>query len=311
MTARFAALNSLKTTPDEIVRQLHSLPSAPRVLPKLKRLLSDGNSTISEVVNLVRLDPGMAARVLQVGNSAYYSQGLRCYTVEEAVGRVGYDQIYELVAHAVASQVLVRPLLAYGMEPDELWENSIACAVAAEHLADRFNIDRDIAYTVGLFYGVGLTAIDDWVGRTKTKFKFVSKGCPLETCEDERTKLGFHNAEVGAALLRHWEFPVVISEPVRWQYLPRATAAHTQLATLLHTAKWVRTCVRPPHGNVPLPFDPSILRGVALSTARLKEIVSEVAAHLKDVGHLLEEIRVEEHKHAAAIGERAVAAART
>jgi hypothetical protein len=118
-------------TLDELVRGVEYLPSAPRVLPRLKQLLRDGNSSMHEVVEMVRLDPGIAARVLQFGNSAYFSRGLRCYTVEEAVNRVGYEQIYELVATAVAAQVLVRPLETYTLDADELWHSSIACALAA------------------------------------------------------------------------------------------------------------------------------------------------------------------------------------
>ena len=57
----------------------------------------------------------IAARVLQMGNSAYYSGGNVCFTVGEAVNRIGYNQIYELVSYAVASQVLVRPLAAYAL----------------------------------------------------------------------------------------------------------------------------------------------------------------------------------------------------
>ena len=93
-------------TLDEVVRDMEHLPSAPRVLPRLKHLLCDGNTAMAEVVEMIRLDPGIAARVLQFGNSAYFSHGVRCYTVDEAVNRVGYDQIYELVAGAVASRYL-------------------------------------------------------------------------------------------------------------------------------------------------------------------------------------------------------------
>src|SRR4051812_48726749 len=53
---------------DEVVRGLEHLPSAPRVLPRLKQLLCDGNTAMDEVVSMVRLDPGIAARVLQFGN---------------------------------------------------------------------------------------------------------------------------------------------------------------------------------------------------------------------------------------------------
>lgn len=274
-------------SPDDVVRQLRQLPSAPRVLPQLKKLLCDGNSAIHEVVGLIRLDPGIAARVLQMGNSAYFSHGARCYTVDEAVNRVGFDRVYELVSCAVASQVLIRPLGVYHLEADELWRQSVACALAAEILAQRQSADRDIAYTVGLLHGVGLVAIEEWAFRNRPELHLLAGKLPLETCEAERAALGFHNAEAGAALLRFWEFPPAMSEPVRWQYLPRGTAAHFQLASLLHVAKWLRTAACTGSLEIPRP-DPALLRAMNLSSGQLDKLVGDVSARLKEVSSLLD-----------------------
>lgn len=273
---------SAALTLDEMVRELEHLPSAPRVLPRLKQLLCDGNTAMDEVVEMVRLDPGIAARVLQFGNSAHFSQGLRCYTVEEAVNRVGYDQIYELVATAVAAQVLVRPLATYNVEADALWESSIACALAAESVAAQLGIDRNVAYTIGLLHSIGMVAIDDWASRRRPDLRFTSKGLPLETCEAERAVLGFHNAEAGAGLLRAWEFPQVMFEPVRWQYLPNGTAAHFQFAGLLHTAKWLRSTILAPQANHPRPHS-TILAKLKLTNSQLDRLVSEVGTKFKRV----------------------------
>jgi HD-like signal output (HDOD) protein len=274
-------------TLDEVVRDLEHLPSAPRVLPRLKQLLTDGNTAIGEVVEMVRLDPGIAARVLQFGNSAYFSHGLRCYTVEEAVNRVGYEQIYELVSTAVASQVLVRPLSTYGMEADDLWQNSIACALAAEVLADQMHLERNVAYTIGLLHSIGMVAIDDWAARRQPELRLLSKGLPLESCEAERTTLGFHQAEAGATLLRLWAFPPVMSEPVRWQYLPNGTAAHFQLAALLHAAKWIRTAVLHPTNLPPSP-NPALLAKLGLKLKHLDHHVEAVSARLRLINQQLE-----------------------
>ena len=275
-------------TLDEVVRELQYLPSAPRVLPRLKQLLCDGNTAMNEVVEMVRLDPGIAARVLQFGNSAHFSQGLRCYTVEEAVNRVGYDQIYELVATAVASQVLVRPLASYNLEADDLWENSIACALAAEALSSHVGTDRNISYTVGLLHSVGMVAIDAWVSRHQPTLHFVSKGLPLESCEQERSLLGFHQAEAGAGLLRAWEFPSVMFEPVRWQYLPNGTAVHFKLAALLHIAKWIRATVLRPADNQPRPHG-SLLASLQLTNRQLESLVEEVGMRFKGINIRLED----------------------
>src|ERR1700712_469992 len=142
-------------SPEDVVREVKNLPSAPKVLPRLKQLLSDTNSAMHEIVALIRLDPGIAARVMQTANSAYFnSKGVRCVTVDEAVQRVGYDEVYELVAYAVASQVLVRPLDVYEIEADALWRSSVACAIAAELIAGRTAQDHNIAYTIGLLHRV-------------------------------------------------------------------------------------------------------------------------------------------------------------
>ena len=276
-----------RLTPDEVVRQLRHLPSAPQVLPRLKKLLSDGNSSLYDVVALIRLDQGIAARVLQVGNSAYFSHGLRCYTVDEAVYRVGFDQVYELVLNAVSSQVLIRPLAVYGLAAEELWRMSVTCALAAEILAERMHLEQDIAYTIGLFHGIGLVAIDEWAFLRHPELRFPAGILPLETCESERKVLGFHNAEAGAALLRLWDFPTVMSEPLRWQYLPRGTSMHLPLAGLLHVAKWLRTAVCSNTTELPLP-EASLLRTLNLSSSQLKKLVGAVSSRLIEVNALLD-----------------------
>lgn len=284
-------------TPDCIVRDLRTLPSAPKVLPRLKELLCDGNSSLYEIVTLIRLDPGIAARVLQTANSTYFSQGMRCFTVEEAVNRVGYDQVYALVSYAVASQVLVRPLAVYGLEADEHWKQSVACALAAEVLAHKTGQDRDAAYTIGLLHGVGMVAIDEWALRNAPGLAFARTGLPREATEAERTALGFTQAEAGAALLRHWGFPLSMSEPVRWQYAPRASASQSTMASLLYAAKWLRTTVCA--GSAPPPELPETapLQPLGLKPDALPDLVKDVLARLDEISSLLEPPRNTSDRH--------------
>ena len=274
-------------TLNEVVRDLEHLPTAPRVLPKLKMLLSDGNTSMESVVEMVRLDPGIAARVLQFGNSAYFSHGLRCYTVDEAVYRIGYKQIYELVATAVAEQVFNRPLVTYGLDADTVWQNSIACALAAEELAGQLRLDRKIAYTVGLLHSIGMLAIDGWASRRRPSLRFNETTSLLEACEEERRELGFHQADAGASLLRLWAFPQVMSEPIRWQYLPTGTAAHLQLSALLHVAKWIRTkSIR--HSKEISEPQPMILSRLGLTHAQVSRCCILVASRLRNISEHLE-----------------------
>ena len=277
-------------TPEDMVRELKHLPSAPKVLPRLKQMLGDGNSAMHEIVALIRLDPGIVARVLQVANSAYFSQGVRCYTVDDAVQRVGYDQVLELVSLAVASQVLVRPLEVYGIEADELWKMSVAGALAAELLADRTGQDHDAAYTVGLLHCVGMVAIDEWALRNVPSFRLRTGDFPREATESERAKLGFTQAEAGGALLRLWGFPTPIVEPVRWQYSPRASASQVRMAVLLYAAKWLRNTVC---GRRPATPEAILLQPIGLTPAKLTTLASEVAQRLAAISSLLDHVNTD------------------
>jgi len=274
-------------TPEDIVRDVRHLPSAPKVLPRLKQLLIDGNSSIQEIVALIRLDPGIALRVLQTANSAYFSKGVRCHTVDEAVNRVGYNQVYELVSYAVSSQVLVRSLETYGIEADELWKMSVACALAAEELAGRTGLDRNAAYTIGLLHAVGLVAVDEWALRNARDLRLVNAGFPREATESERAVFGFTQAQVGGALLVEWEFPSSIAEPVRWQYAPRSSAGHAKMASLLHVAKWLRTTVCSPGAMAPLP-ETMHLQTLSLTRANLASLTAEVSRRMAAVNSLLD-----------------------
>jgi HD-like signal output (HDOD) protein len=289
MIAECATSLGLPLTPDDVVRAVKNLPSSPRVLPRLKVLLGDANSAMPDIVALVRLDPSIAARVLQTANSAYFVGGLRCSTVEEAVQRVGYDQIYELVSYAVASQVFVRPVELYGIEAEQLWKMSVACALAAEVIAERVGQDRNVAYTIGLLHCLGMVALDEWSLRHARGLRFATAGYPREAVDAERATLGFTQADTGAALLRYWEFPANMAEPVRLQYTPGASAAFGPMASLLHAAKWIRSALCAPDGAA-VPSLPNAvqLRPLGLSPAKLEAMLPEVTRRLGLVASLLE-----------------------
>jgi HD-like signal output (HDOD) protein len=277
---------TLFPSPADIVSGLRGIPSAPKVLPRLRQLLDDTNSSIYDIVGLIRLDPGLSARVLQMANSVYFSKGGRINSIAEAVSRVGYDSVYEMVAGASASLVLNRPLSVYGIEADELWKHSVACALAAETIASIIGEDRNVAYTVGLLHSVGMVAINEWAIQHAPVLVFTSVGLPREYIESERTLLGFTQAEAGCELLDLWGFPSDISGPVRWQYAPHGSPGYARMSSLLHAAKWVRSMVCSEGAPPPLP-DPFSIQPIRLSASQLLRIAGEVRLRLLAVRHLL------------------------
>ena len=272
--------SAAKVSVATVAQSLHFPPSAPRVLPLLKRQLVDINVDIQQIIDLVRLDPGISARVLQAANSMVFSRGVRCHSVAVAVNRIGFNPIFEIVANAVAEQVLVQSLVSYSIEADEFWRRSVVCGLAAERLAGMRDVDPNTAYTMGLLHGVGMVAVDQWVQRHMPTLGFFGRGFPNDFSEGERVLLGFTSAEVGAAVLRGWEFPPEMSEPIRCQHAPQGAVAHKQLNCLLYASRWLtdRVCAGANwKGVIP---DQRLLTPLQLTAASLANEVDELNGQL-------------------------------
>lgn len=289
MNSTLATPTSVPKAPEDLVRGLKQLPSTPCVLPRLARLLKSDSASISDVIELIRVDTAIVARTIQIGSSIYYNpHGEPCENVEEAVNRVGFNEVYKLVSYAATAQLLLQPLLSYGLETADTWKLSVTCALASEHLAGHVGVDRSLGYTIGLLHGVGLIALDSWRQQYPPVHRLESLGLPRETTDAETREFGFDNATVSAALLRVWEFPPSIIDPIRWQYDPRGATVEPLLACLLHVAKWLRDAAHITEDQ-PLPPEPEawIMNTLRITSRDLEIMIYVVRASFLDVSKML------------------------
>jgi HD-like signal output (HDOD) protein len=236
------SLPFFKPTPETLVRRVEDLPPAPKVLHTLQRLLVSETAEIDGIAEVIKLEPGLSARVVRMARSVHFGRGAQVDDIVEAIQRVGLKGVHELVTFAVASQLIGRPLAAYRLQAQELWHRAVACAIAASSLADHAGIERSDAYTAGLMHGLGLVVIDRHAAKERKQRLFTSAGYPLDFAPAEREWLDFSHAEAGAALLELWGFSEAISSAVRYQLAPEsAPADQRRLCMILATARWARS----------------------------------------------------------------------
>jgi HD-like signal output (HDOD) protein len=235
-------------TPEKLAAELRQLPPVARVLARLQRLLANPDSGIADVASLIRLDAALATRIIQISNSVWFGRGEPCQTIEDAVNRVGFREVYHLVAVMASGAIVAQPLIAYGRDAMTMWRESVACAFAAETLAGHLGEDTSVGYTAGLLHGIGRLAIDHHVITTGpagvTVKQLADEGFPLDYSGAEFALLGFNQADVGACMLEKWDLPPNIIEPIRHQYEPlEAEEPHDRMAALLYGARLLRTIV--------------------------------------------------------------------
>ncbi|MCX6937460.1 MAG: HDOD domain-containing protein [Verrucomicrobia bacterium] len=207
---------SLTSTLDReaIIASSASLPAAPQIMARLYKLLLDFNAGLRSIADLLKRDPALTARVIRIANSPAYGAG-GVGTIEDALQRVGFSEVYRLVGSASNSSIGEKGLSCYGFSADDYRRHNLFSALVAEQLAIITKMDARAAYTAGLLRGIGQLLLDG-VGRTSLSPSegFVQCGAG-RAVEWERRFFGVTHYEVAGILLAEWGFPEEIVDAVR------------------------------------------------------------------------------------------------
>ncbi len=154
-SAAFAFVQSLAA---ELSGGKVDLPSFPDIVPRVRQALADENATPEKIVRVVSSEPALAARLLQIANSAALNFSGKAVTdLRTAVARLGFNMV-RTAAVAFAMSQLKKADALQGLEKplDVLWRRSAATAAMSHVLAKRFSrVNPDTALLAGLLHGIG------------------------------------------------------------------------------------------------------------------------------------------------------------
>ena len=205
---------------EALLHVVKKLPAAPKILAQLGTLLLDPNSDLSDVIELLKHDSALTARIIRVSNSAVYGGAARAASVEEALLRVGFNEVYRLVGLAAVAQISDESLPAYGISGVRFRENSLLTAFIVEALSPMARLDPRAAYTAGLLRSIGKFAVDRLMpGPVYARsYPVTGKSRPIDEWEME--SIGINNCSAAAVVLEAWQFPAVTINTIRDHYRP-------------------------------------------------------------------------------------------
>ncbi len=221
---------------ENVLKVADSLPPGARILAELRELLLNPNSETEAITGLLRRDSALTTRIIRIANGVAFRRGDLVGSLDEAVLRIGLQQVYGLLGIASASQILGTPLKVYPIPSKELRENALFAALLMEELAPKIGEDARLAYTAGLLSSIGKIALD------RTVQVLSRPGSPPPPIEItgiiiwERDVFGLTSTEVAAHILRAWRFPAEVYVAIRDHRLEDLTIDPMPMAKLLHVA---------------------------------------------------------------------------
>jgi HD-like signal output (HDOD) protein/ActR/RegA family two-component response regulator len=216
-----------------IVGGVDKLPTPPDIYFDLSRLMGSPTASVADVVNIVTRDPGLAAKLLQLVNSAYFGTGQATTSIQQAVALLGTDRLrYIALTASVFSSQQIDASCEFSLE--QLQRDSMRAAWLARSFADPAS--RDEAFTSTLLHDVGRVVLALCRGDAFAALRErVIQG--ESSSEVELDLFGVTHADVGARLLAIWGLPTAIVDVVQYHQDPgSAPEPRRLLASIVHVA---------------------------------------------------------------------------
>jgi len=192
---------------DKILEGIDKLPSPNIVVQRIVAVCSKPDTSSSEVANTLMMDASLSARVLKLANSAYYGIPRKITTLSEAVMILGFKTVRNL-ALSVFTYDMVFKNRSSSVDRERLWEHFIATAVASETVAETVGYPlKEEIFIAGLLHDIGKVVYDFLLSEILEMEVKIAQKLKKNLIEvEEELEVPYHT-EVGAKLLRSWNFP--------------------------------------------------------------------------------------------------------
>jgi putative nucleotidyltransferase with HDIG domain len=229
-----------------LIGRMDTLPSLPALYHQLVALMNRPNATLKQVGELIAQDMSMAAKVLQLVNSAFFGLGRNVTSPVEAAGLLGLETIQALVLslHAFTSLDAAR---MSGLHLEAMWEHSMAVSslardITASERAPRAQVDA--AFMAGMLHDIGKLVLAANLPEDYARVLATAQAQRIPLHEAERTAFGESHGEVGAYLLGLWGIANPIVEAIAFHHQPLSCSDHAfcpltavHVADALHHAR--------------------------------------------------------------------------
>lgn len=213
------------TDPYQPLQQLKvsgNLPVIPQILVQLIDACHQPEVDMQVISELVKKDAALAAKVLQLCNSAFIGARSSFIDIKQAVIYLGANAVKNLAISVSVQQIFRRVETNGLLNIDRFWYHSYQNAILAARIAEAVSYPNPPeAYLAGLLHDIGKLLL--WMAFPGKYAPLLLKGI---RCHNgrlaflEQEKLQINHCDAGAWLTEQWGLPSLIHDSIRYHHHP-------------------------------------------------------------------------------------------
>lgn len=254
----------------DLLRGDIQLASPPNIYFALKKVVDDPNKTAKDAAFVIESDAGLALKLLQIVNSAFYGFPSQISSISKAIMLIGTRELQNL---ALATVIIERfsDLPGQVFSIHDFWARNLRCALIARELdALRGKTYADTAFLCGLVHNIGQLVMYRRIpvlAREVDLRMQVAMPARLDETSVEREVIGFDHFLVGAELCRLWKLPEIVIESIRLHNYPDHIGTFADIATLVRLSNHF--------SKVDTPYDAIVANGLELAPEQISLILDK------------------------------------
>ncbi len=267
---------------DEILKLLETkgdLPPLPEILLKLEKLISDPDSDIEAISELIETEPVLAGRLIKLANSVLFGGGReQAKDLSSAILRLGIKMILDL-AYTIQLPNMFNKFKSF--DQFLFWKHSLAVACLTQTLAQKVDLsyeEKEESYVCGLMHDLGIVVFGYLIPEEYKEFvgSVKSKELSLEILELDQ--FGISHPELGAAFIdKQWPVSPTVIQAVKEHHDPfMVNGSKPTISQLVHIANQMANAHGITHGIGTPPkweVDDPIREFLGLSQEELEEVL--------------------------------------
>ena len=228
-------------------KSIKRLPAVPKVVHELTRALDSETAGVKEISRIISREPAIAAKVMQLVNSAYFgARGTGSMTLEAAVTLIGERELRDLTVTAQLFNIATNNANWQAFDFERLQERSALVGNAAAAICKSMKMSSDCqaqARLAGLLCDVGMLVLASENPENYATLIATARNLNQRLYGIEKMEIGTTHAHVGALLLDTWMLAPEIVHAVLFHHNPAAsndsefsilTAVHVADALIVH-----------------------------------------------------------------------------
>ncbi len=222
--ANMLAFEFVQTLANELNAGDLQLPSFPDVAMRVRKVVEDDNCTLDKIVRVVGSEPALAAKLIQMSNSALMKRGDGEVTdLRTAINRLGHANVRS-AAISLAMKQLLTDAQSAELKPQlaALWKHSVQVSAICYAMTKNVAIGKtpDEALLAGLLHDIGKLYI---LTRSRQFPELFADEASLTQILDD-----WHPV-IGKTIIEHWELGEDLAHAVEnhedQEYVPQRRTA--------------------------------------------------------------------------------------